>query len=127
MLILHLLRIYGKITRKKLKSKYDAIKQVPYNIEEPIGDIFPAIKYLLEIRELLGGPYYSQQNFDLGYLIISKHRFFRSDARKWMRRPHVDQTWKIFKQDFTDAHYELYNTGTTVNKLGFHRANATVS
>ena len=75
-LILHLFRVYGKITPQHLKSKYDAVEALNYSIDEPIDVIFSAVEDLLEIGELAGRPYSPQQIVDLGFLIISKQRIF---------------------------------------------------
>ena len=75
--------MYSKITPQYLKSNYDAVEALNYSIDEPIN----IIEDLLEIGELVGRPYFPQRIVDLGFLIISKQRIFRSDVRKWMRRP----------------------------------------
>ena len=43
-LILHLFRVYRKITPRQLKSKYDSFEAVKYSIDEPIDVIFPPLK-----------------------------------------------------------------------------------
>ena len=44
-----------------------------------------------------------------------------------MRRTDDEKTWPNMRQNFTDAHQELRNTDVTVDKLGFHIANAIVA
>ena len=39
-LILHLFRVYGKITPQQLKSNYDTVEQVQCSIDEPIDVLF---------------------------------------------------------------------------------------
>ena len=56
-LILHLLESTKKNNPQQLKSKYDAVEQVPYTINELIGVIVLAVEDLVEIGELAGRPY----------------------------------------------------------------------
>ena len=90
-LVLHLFRIYGKITPQQLRGKREAVEQMDYKIDEPIAIIFDAIEDLVEISELPGSPYTADQVVDIGYIVLSKNRIFRSDIRKWMRRPEVEK------------------------------------
>ena len=81
-LVLHLFRIYGKITPQQLRGKREAVEQMDYKIDEPIAIIFDAIEDLVEIAELAGRPYTADQIVDIGYIVLSKNRIFRSDIRK---------------------------------------------
>ena len=90
-LILHLFRIYDKITPHQLRTRYNTVESIKYAIEEPITIIFDAIEDLVEIGELTGIPYSAQQVVDLSNIIISKNRIFRSDIFKWMRQPEVEK------------------------------------
>ena len=56
-----------------------------YKINELIDVIFTVFEDLQELVELAGRPFTSQQIVNIGYLIMSKHRIFRSDIRKWLR------------------------------------------
>jgi len=44
--------------------------------------IFSAVENLQELADLAGRYFTPQQIVDTGYLIVSKHRIFRSDIRK---------------------------------------------
>ena len=82
-----------------------------YQLNESIDVIFTAVEDLQELAELAGRPFTPQQIVDIGYLIVLKHRIFRSDIRKWLRRVAVDQTWpefKIFSQK------SIKNSGTQI-------------
>ena len=65
-LILHLFRIYGKITPQQLRTRYENVKKMEYSIDEPIAIIFDAVEDLVEIGELAGRPYSPLQIVDLG-------------------------------------------------------------
>ena len=119
--------MYSKITPQQLISNYDSVEAVKYLIDHPINIILFVVEDLIEIGELECRHYSPQQIVDLGYIIISKHQIFRSDIRKWMRRPLLQQTWPNFKSYFTVAHQELRNTDVTVDELGFSGANAIAS
>ena len=61
-----------------------------YQIQEPIAIIFDAIEDLAEIGETAGRLYSSDQIINIGYIVLSKNRIFRSDIRKWTRRLEED-------------------------------------
>ena len=71
-LILHLFRIYGKITPQQLRVKREAVEQMDYTIDEPISIIFDAVEDLVKIVELDGRPYSPDQIVDIGYIIIQE-------------------------------------------------------
>ena len=50
-----------------------------YSIEELIDVVFSLVEDLEELSEMVGILFTSQQSIDIRYLIISKHRIFRSD------------------------------------------------
>ena len=52
--ILHLFRIYGKMTPLQLRTRYDLVETIKCKIEEPIDIIFDAIEDLVEIGKLVG-------------------------------------------------------------------------
>ena len=72
-----------------------------YNLEKPIDIIFDAIEDLVETGELTRRPYSAQQIVDLGYIILSKKRIFRSDIRKWVSKPedekNIDELQDCFR------------------------------
>ena len=94
-----------------------------YSIDETIDVVFSAVEDLIDIGKLSGRTYPSQQIVDLGNLVISKHRIFRSDIWKWMKHTFLQQTWATFKIDFTTAHQEIRDTDATVDELGLSSAN----
>ena len=76
---------------QQLQAKYDSVEQIEYAIEEPIAIVFDAIEDLQEIAELAGKPFSPEKNVDLGYMVVSTNRIFRSDVRKWTRRPEYEK------------------------------------
>ena len=76
---------------QQLQAKYDSVEQIEYAIEEPIAIVFDAIEDLQEITELAGKPFSPEKNVDLGYMVVSTNRIFRSDVRKWTRRPEYEK------------------------------------
>ena len=97
-----------------------------YQIDKPIDVIFMAIEDLLELAEISGRPFTPQQIVNIGYLIVSKHRIFRSDIRKLLHQAIVNQTWPEFKTFFLEVHQELRDTYTSVDELGFYSTNTIV-
>ena len=80
--------IYGKTSAHQLIEKYNEVASMSYDITEPIN----VADDLREISDLAGRPYSLFQMVDLAYLVIAKQPIFRSDVRRWLRRPQEDQT-----------------------------------
>ena len=91
-----------------------------------IDDIFNSVEDLYKIAELENFLYSARQQVNIGYLIVSKQPIFRSDVRRWMRKPTIDKTWTNFMKHFLQAHQKLQDTDTTIDKLGFQNDNAIV-
>ena len=57
---------------------------------------------------------------------MSKQPIFRSDIRKWMRKPENEKTWLNFITHFLQAYQELRDTETSMSEVGFYSANAII-
>jgi len=88
----HLFSTYGKINEQELQTKYDETTKMSYHVSDPIDDIYNAVEDLCEIADLAETPYSPRQQVNIGYLIVNKLPIFRSDLRKWMRKPIADKT-----------------------------------
>ena len=97
-LIFHIFWVYGKITPQQLRAKQEAVRKMEYQKQESITIIFGAVEDLAEIEELAGRPYSPDQIVDIGYIVLIKNIIFRSNIRKWMRRPDFKKTWPNMKQ-----------------------------
>ena len=117
---------YGKINESELKIKYDETTKLTYNISDPVDDILNTVENLCKISEFAQTPYSARQKVNIGYLIVSNHPIFRSDLRKWRRKPIQDKTWFNFIAHFRQAHQDLHNTDTSMSELGYQSANAFV-
>ena len=122
----HLFGAYGRINESELQAKYDETTRLSYDISHPIDDIYNAIEDLCEIAEFAENVYSEKQKVHIGFLVMSKQPIFRSDLRKWMRKPAVDKTWLNFMSHFRQAHQELRDTDTSMEELGYQSANAIV-
>ena len=122
----HLFSTYGKINEQELQTKYDKTTKMSYHVSDPIDDIYNAVEDLCEIADLAETPYSPRQQVNIGYLIVNKLPIFRSDLRKWMRKPIADKTWLNFMAHFRQAHQELRDTDTSMEELGYQSANALV-
>ena len=92
-------------------------------MSDPIGEVFNSVEDLCEIAELANFPYSARQQVNIEYLILSKQPIFRSDVRRWMRKPKIDKTWTNFMTHFCQAHQEVQDTNTIIDELGFQSAN----
>ena len=72
-LLLVSFQVYGKITAKKLREKYDEVATMAYNISKPVDVIFSAVEDLRKIVELASRPYTDLQIVDLGHIVIGNH------------------------------------------------------
>ena len=97
-----------------------------YSITNPIDGTCNAVEELIELTELAGYPYTTIQQVNMGYLIVSKKCIFRDDVRKWIRKLDVENTWQNFIDHFRQAHQEIRDTDSSIDKLGFHSVNAIV-
>jgi hypothetical protein len=59
-LMMSLFQIYGRISTNDLKTKYDTVATMSYDLDEPIDAIFNAVDDLHEIAELALKPYTNQ-------------------------------------------------------------------
>ena len=100
----HLFNTYGRINENELQTKYDETTKLTYNVSDPIDDIFNSVEDLCKIAELTNFPYSARQQFNIGYLIVSKQPIFRSDVRRWMRKPTTNKRWTNFMTKFCRAH-----------------------
>ena len=100
LLILIVFLLYCKTTPQQLNTKKVNVESMDYQLSDPINVIFSAVEDLQELVELSGRPFTPQKIVYCGYLIVLKHRIFRSDIRKWFRGAAVDQTWPEFKAFF---------------------------
>jgi len=82
LLILNVFLLYGKITPQQQHDKKTEVENMEYKLTKPTNVIFSAIEDLQELAELPGRYFTPQQINDCGYMIVSKHRIFRSDIRK---------------------------------------------
>ena len=98
----------------------------PLPISDLIHDLFNAVEDLCEIAEFAQTPYSPRQKVNIGCLIVSKYPFFRSDVRKWVKKPLVENPWIRFIDHFRQAHQELRDTDTSMAELGYQSANAIV-
>jgi len=123
LLILNIFLLCGKITPQQLNTKKTDAENMEYQLSESIDIIFLVVEELQELAELVWRSFTPQQIVDCGYLIVSKHRIFRSYIYKRLRRATVDQTRSDFKTFFLEAHQELRDTDMLLNDFGYHLSN----
>ena len=117
---------YGRITPQQLDNRTTIIKSMTYDPSQPIDIIFNCIKNLVEYTRAAEGKLTHSQTINLALVILHKQRIFKDNIQAWKRTNWAYKTWDNFKRNFGEAHLELRETGGTIDKLGFHNANATV-
>ena len=94
-----------------------------YNLIDPTDVIFNAVDDLREVVEFSGNPYSPEQMVDLGYIIVPKNVLFRSDLRRLISKPLVDQKWPNF---FRKLHSKLHKMSTSTEELSYQSVNSIV-
>ena len=97
-----------------------------YDPSQPIDSIFNDIDEMVEYTIAAEVESTQSQTINLALVILNRQRIFKDNTRAWKRTKQAYKTWDKFKHDFREAHLELRETGGTIDKLGFHNANAIV-
>ena len=100
---------------------------IQYNIDEPIKIIYISVDDLRNKAEMTEKLYTPEQLVDLGYMVVASQLVFRSDLRRWIRRPSANQSWPDFIIFFCEAHHELREAETSMDKMGYQLANTIIS
>lgn len=123
-IIQHLYDTYGKITPKSLQDYEDRTKQMMFDPQQPIDDIFNAVMNLADYADAARAPYSQQQTINTAYNIIAKSGKFGKWILEWNRKPRNQQSWINFKQHFREAQNEYRELhDTTVSETEYNQAN----
>ena len=117
---------YGHITPQQLDDKTTIVKSMTYNPAQQIDLIFNSIDNLVEYARADEAELTHSQTINLALVILHRQRIFKDDIRAWKRTNPAYKTWDNFRHDFREAHLELREKVRSIDKLGFHNANAIV-
>lgn len=125
----HLFATHGKITPQQVKSKEMSTYHMPFDLSQPVDNVFNAIDDLADLAEHGLSPMTKEQMIDLAYVIFARQPILQQDLRLWNRRPQVEKTWDNMLQHFRDAQSDLRSlptAGDIYHQQPGHQANAAV-
>jgi hypothetical protein len=105
----HLYRTYGNITPQSLQQKEFEVKNMVYNPQDPIDNVFNEIENFTELATHAQVPVSQLQCITIGTIILQKTRIFSVALRAW--NAIAVKTWLNFKTHFRDARTELDTLG----------------
>ena len=83
---------YGQITPTALNHKRDACKNLIYNPNEPIDQIWVQITSYSLMAQAEKPPATSEQLINIGIIILQRAGVFTHDISKWLKRPRNNTT-----------------------------------
>ena len=83
-LMLHLFQVYEKVFTKQLRTKYDKVVTMTYDMTKPIMVIFDAVNDQRELGELTGKSYTPSQIVYLTFLVVSNYPISSNNMRRWL-------------------------------------------
>jgi len=122
--IRHLKDRYGVVPPDVLANTERGVRELHYDLREPISTIFDEIEDL----ELLGIEakiaYTPEQLINFAMDILTKNTSFEQTLISWNSKPTIDKTWVNLKTHFKAAHLASRHVpGKTMQDSGFHQAN----
>ena len=101
----YLYRTYGNVTPQKLHARDTEVKNMVYNLQNPIDNIFNEIESLTDLAIRARVPMSQAQCISIALIILLNTRKFTHAIRTW--NAIAVQTWVNFKTHFRDARSEL--------------------
>ena len=62
----------------------------PYDVNQPISQLFKQIEEAGEFAAAAGSPFSDRQILDAAYLLLLKTNAYNDDCKAWLRRPIVE-------------------------------------
>jgi hypothetical protein len=106
----HLSTTYGRVTAQMFDDKSELLRQMTYDPNQPIDNIFTAVDELADFAELARNNITQRQCVSRAYLILNKSGKLKEAIREWNRKPTGNQNWINFKVHFRQAHNEYRET-----------------
>jgi hypothetical protein len=117
----HLTNTYGDVTPTDLEDNRNQL-QAPWNIDEPIENIWTRTDQILDYATRNGEPIPNGTTIRLLIVVFTKTGLFTNAIDLWNRKPAADKTLPNFK-----AHFNFENKDRldklTAARAGFHGAN----
>jgi translation initiation factor 2B subunit (eIF-2B alpha/beta/delta family) len=120
----YLFKKFGNIDSEQLMTEERAVRDMVYNLQDPLVTMYDAIDELERLGVAAENPYTTRQLISFGLEVLRNTREFEDGIRAWNRRPVEEKTWEAFKEHFETEHRELKSVrGKTMQSTAFHQAN----
>lgn len=120
----HLKERYGLVPPDVLAESEKTVRELQYDLREPMSIIFDEIEDLEVLGIEATIPYSQQQLINFATDILMKSTAFEPTLILWNARPAIEKTWTNLKQQFENAHKALRLVrGKTMQDTNYHQAN----
>ena len=114
----------GDREQSELDEKEDEVKNIAYDLCNPIAVAFTVIDDLKEMGVAAENEFSPTQLVDKGIQIIKNTNEFETSLGTWLEKPSAAQTWNAFVLHFTRAHTNWRRTkGKIIKGSNFHQEN----
>ena len=119
----HLFTKYGSIDDDVLAHKEKLVREMQYNVQDPLISVYKEIEELEQLGKAALNPYSSSQLVTFALQIIKNTGDFEDSQKKWHTKAQIDKTWVNFKIHFDAEHQALRKVrGITMRSTAFHSA-----
>ena len=114
---------YGNIDDDALAHKEKLVREMQYNVQDPLITIYKEVEDLEDLGKASSNPYLPSQLVTFALQIIKNTGDFEDSQKKWHTKLTTDKTWSNFKIHFDAEHQALRKVrGITMRSTAFHNA-----
>ena len=122
-ILIYLFTKYGSIDDDTLAHKEKLVREMQYNVQDPLITIYKEIEELEQLGKAANNPYLPSQLVTFALQIIKNTGDFEDSQKKWHIKTPIDKTWNNFKIHFDTEHQALRKVrGITMRSTAFHSA-----
>ena len=99
----HLFDRYGRVDAETLADIDAKVRNLIYDISEPLVTLFNEIEELARLATAASNPYSDMQQVQIGLRVIKNTHDFEAGIREWYARPPIEHTWANLKTHFDTA------------------------
>ena len=126
-ILTHLFTRYGKVDADTLALKEKNVREIHYNVQDPLVTIYKEIEDLELLGKASNNPYLPLQLMNFALQITKNTGDFEEGQKGWHTKAATDKTWANFMKHFDQEHQALREVrGVTMRSTAFH-ANAITS
>ena len=115
---------YGRVDPETLHKKELSVRQMQYDLQEPLVVVFEEVEELEKLATAAGNPYTPIQIVQFGLQIIKNTKDFEDGIKAWNALPLGQKNWINFQMHFEREHRALKEIrGATMQSTAYHQAN----